>query len=70
MKCGGVAWRVARFSLGADTLIYRMAGISWSGQKGVRYTVEGNKASACAVGIIWRVRLTKCGVFRWTAGAR
>jgi hypothetical protein len=36
-------------------------GTPWSdqGQKGVRYTVEGNKASACAVGIAWLVRLTK-----------
>jgi hypothetical protein len=36
-------------------------GTAWSdqGQKGVKYTVEGNKASSCAVGIKWLVRLTK-----------
>jgi hypothetical protein len=36
-------------------------GTAWSdqGQKGVQYTVEGSKASACAVGITWLVRLTK-----------
>ena len=35
-------------------------GSPWSdhGRKGVLYTVEGNKASACAVGIKWLVRLT------------
>jgi hypothetical protein len=36
-------------------------GTAWSdqGQKGVKYTVEGNRATACAVGIQWLVRLTK-----------
>ena len=35
-------------------------GTAWSyqGQKGRAYTVEGDRASACAVGIKWLVRLT------------
>lgn len=31
---------------------------SWKGQKGRSYTVEGNRATACAVGIKWLLRLT------------
>ncbi|MBA3843752.1 MAG: hypothetical protein H0X39_14265 [Actinobacteria bacterium] len=35
-------------------------GTSWSyhHQKGTAYTVEGNRASACALGLKWLVRLT------------
>jgi hypothetical protein len=36
-------------------------GTPWSdqGQKGVKYTVEGNRATVCTVAITWLVRLTK-----------
>jgi len=31
---------------------------TYQGRKGTRYTVHGNRATACAVGIQWLVRLT------------
>jgi hypothetical protein len=46
-------------------------GTAWSdqGKRGTLYTVEGNKASACAVGIKWLVRLTNVqGVPKTPAG--
>jgi hypothetical protein len=46
-------------------------GSAWSykGQKGTAYTVVGNRASACAVGIRWLRRLTNIhGVTQTPAG--
>jgi hypothetical protein len=46
-------------------------GSAWSykGQKGTAYTVVGNRASACALGIKWLVRLTNTtGVPKTPAG--
>jgi hypothetical protein len=47
-------------SVGAGHCKVVAKGSPWSykGQKGTTYTIEGDKASSCALGVKWLVRLT------------
>ena len=55
---GGAVVDRASVAAGRCTAVGKGTAWSYKGQKGTAYTVVGNRAAACALGIKWLLRLT------------